>query len=65
TTKAIPIPPKGAFDLAVMAFLSFLLLPFTITHNKRIVRWEGVVLLAIYIGYTAWITYSMGFGNLT
>ncbi len=61
TTRAIPIPPKGAFDLAVMASLSFLLLPFTITHRKRIVRWEGAVLLAIYLAYTAWITFSMGF----
>ncbi|MDH3359569.1 MAG: sodium:calcium antiporter, partial [Desulfobulbaceae bacterium] len=63
TTKAIPIPPKGALDLAVMAFLSLLLLPFTITHQKRIVRWEGAVLLATYLAYTAWITFSMGFSG--
>lgn len=63
TTRAIPIPTTGAFDLAVMAFLSLLLLPFTITHKKRIVRWEGAVLLTIYLAYTAWITYSMGFAG--
>jgi len=61
TTKAIPIPASGVLDLLVMAFLSLLLLPFTITHKKRIVRWEGAVLLAIYLAYTGWLTFSMGF----
>ena len=65
TTKAIPIPSSGFFDLLVMAFLSLLLLPFTITHQKRIVRWEGAVLLLIYLSYTAWITFSMGFAGRT
>lgn len=60
TTKAIPVPASGLLDLEVMAFLSLLLLPFTITNQKRIVRWQGAVLLAIYLAYTGWITFSMG-----
>ena len=63
TTATIPVPGNGAFDLLVMALLSLLLLPFTITHQRRIVRWEGAVLLLIYLAYTAWITFSMGFAG--
>ncbi|MDH4321490.1 MAG: calcium/sodium antiporter [Desulfobulbaceae bacterium] len=63
TTATIPIPGNGALDLLVMTVLSLLLLPFTITHQRRIVRWEGAVLLGIYLAYTAWITFSMGFAG--
>lgn len=50
--KSIPIPsPGGLFDLYVMIFMSVLLLMICITDQKRIVRWEGGLLLALYLSY--------------
>ncbi|MDH5298312.1 MAG: calcium/sodium antiporter [Desulfobulbaceae bacterium] len=60
TVRPIPVPASGLTDLMVMGLLSLLLLPFTITHRHRIVRWEGLVLLALYLAYTAWLTFSLG-----
>ncbi|GAB6095404.1 calcium/sodium antiporter [Desulfatiferula olefinivorans] len=52
TTKTIPLPGTGGmFDLAVMIFLSVLLLMICITDQKRLVRWEGGLLLGLYVSY--------------
>ncbi len=60
TTRTVPVPASGRTDLMVLAGLSLLLLPFTISHNRHVVRWEGAVLLTLYLAYTAWITFSLG-----
>ncbi|MCG8341886.1 MAG: calcium/sodium antiporter [Chlorobiales bacterium] len=51
----IAVPENGGFfDLLMMLLLALFLLPMSITDNKRIVRWEGAVLLALYFGYNIW-----------
>jgi len=55
TVRPVVIPfGGGLFDLLVMVALSLFLLPMSITHGKRIVRWEGALLLLLYLGYTVW-----------
>jgi cation:H+ antiporter len=55
TLKPIPVPAAGGLqDLYMMIFLSFILLPLGITDNKKIVRWEGCLLLILYFGYSYW-----------
>lgn len=55
TLRPIPIPPSGGGqDLLMMLFLSLLLLPLCITDKKKIVRWEGWLLLFLYFGYSSW-----------
>jgi cation:H+ antiporter len=52
--RPIGVPqPGGFFDLYVMAALGLLLLILCITHGKRIVRWEGAMLLSLYLFYHA------------
>ncbi|WP_294343495.1 calcium/sodium antiporter [Prosthecochloris sp.] len=51
----ITVPERGGFtDLLMMLLLALFLLPMSITDEKRIVRWEGAILLALYLGYTIW-----------
>jgi len=51
----IAVPVNGGFyDLFMMILLAVFLLPMSITHKKKIVRWEGAVLLAMYLGYNIW-----------
>ena len=51
----IPVPSEGGRpDLYMMTFLSLLLLPLCITDRKRIVRWEGGLLLILYFGFNGW-----------
>ena len=53
--RPIPVPEKGGnYDLLMMLFLSLFLLPLCITDKSKIVRWEGAVLLALYIGFSLW-----------
>ena len=52
----IPVPALGYYDLAVTGFLSAVLLFFSTTSNRQILRAEGVLLLAVYLGYLTWRT---------
>lgn len=55
TIHPVVIPEIGGFyDLGIMLFLAVLLLPLAITDNRKVVRWEGGVLLAIYCIYNIW-----------
>ncbi|MCJ7772751.1 MAG: calcium/sodium antiporter [Desulfobacterales bacterium] len=55
TLRPIPVPSAGGLsDLYMMVFLALLLFPLCITHKKKLVRWEGVLLIAIYFGYNFW-----------
>ena len=55
TVHPIPVPSEGGiYDLAMMTILTIILLPISITDQRRIVRWEGLLLLVCYVSYTVW-----------
>ena len=55
TLRPIPVPAAGGGqDLSMMVFLSLFLLPLCVTDRRKIVRWEGIVLLALYLGFNVW-----------
>lgn len=49
--RPVAIPAGGVADLLVMGGLSAALLAFAVTHQRRIVRWEGGLLLVAYAVY--------------
>ncbi len=51
TISPMPIPVGGHFDLAATAVLSLSLLFVSRTHNQRIIRYEGLALLALWGSY--------------
>lgn len=53
TVRPVEVPAGGVLDLAALVGLSLLLLPFSMTNGRTLVRWEGGVLLVAWIGYTA------------
>jgi len=53
--RPVPVPSDGGMpDIYMMVFLSFLLLPLCITDKKKLVWWEGCLLITIYVGYNLW-----------
>ena len=50
----VPVPEGGLQDLVILLGVTVLLMPIAITNRRRIVRLEGLFLLAIWIGYTSW-----------
>jgi len=54
--RPIAIPSSGHTDLFMMILLAVILLPLSISNQRRIVRVEGVILLLFYISYTLWRT---------
>ena len=59
TLRPIPIPPSGGGqDLIMMVFLSLLMLPLCVTDKKKIVRWEGALLLILYVVFSVWRIYK-------
>ncbi len=50
----IELPPGGWIDLAFVGLLTVILLPIAIRSGKRIVRGEGAVFLALYLGFLAY-----------
>jgi cation:H+ antiporter len=53
--RPIPVPATGGtYDLLMMLFLSLFLLPLCVTHKSKIVRWEGALLLSLYLGFSLW-----------
>ncbi len=50
----IPVPVGGLGDLAAVVVLSFVLWATTFARPPRIVRLEGILLLAIYLVYISW-----------
>jgi len=47
----VPLPRGGWIDLLAVLGLSVLLVPFSISGNYRILRWEGALLLIAYFAY--------------
>ena len=54
TISTVTVPKNGYIDLIVAGILSTIILPFAITHKRKIVRLEGIVLLLLYFSYIAW-----------
>jgi cation:H+ antiporter len=52
--RPVPTPPGSLFALLAMAGLTLLLLPMSRTTDRRISRFEGLVLLSLYAGTIAW-----------
>ena len=51
----IPLPAeRGWWDLLFMLALTLALLPIAISHQRRIMRWEGMCLLIAYVVYMGW-----------
>jgi cation:H+ antiporter len=59
----ISLPPGAPLDIIVMCSLSILMLPMVITHQKRLVRWEGLVLFLIYTAYMSWRVFAAFIGS--
>jgi cation:H+ antiporter len=66
TIAPVPLPtspPEAAIvSLGMMAFLSLVLIPMSLTSNRNISRSQGCFLLALYAGYLVyqgWVGYSM------
>lgn len=54
TVAEVPVPAGGIIDLLAVLALSLILLPFALSYDRRLVRWEGGVLMAGWIGYSVW-----------
>jgi cation:H+ antiporter len=52
--RPIPLQPGGHLDLLVVAVLSLILFLVSMTNDRKIVRTEACLLLAIYVGYITW-----------
>ena len=61
TISNISIPSRGYIDLLVAGILTAIILPFAITHKRKIVLAEGIVLLLLYFSYIVW---RMFFGGV-
>ena len=54
TLRTVTIPAGGHIDMAVMAFLSVVLLPIAIRSDRTITRGEGAFLMATFVAYLGW-----------
>lgn len=50
----LPVPQGGRLDAWAAAAIACLLLPMAVSHRFRLVRWEGGLLLACYLGFMVW-----------
>ncbi len=51
SVRAVPVPAGGGMDLAVVGFLSLMLLVTSYTRGQRIIRAEAVLLGLCYVAY--------------
>ncbi|MBW2241523.1 MAG: calcium/sodium antiporter [Deltaproteobacteria bacterium] len=58
TLRPVPVPEGGALDLAIVGFLSLVLLITSYTRGQRIIRTEAVLLGVFYLGYMAYRIHS-------
>jgi len=57
TVNPVDVPSDGGlFDLILVSAVSVLLLPIAMTGKRTISRFEGGIVLAIYIAYMSWRT---------
>ncbi len=53
TVRPIPVPADGGTDIIALALFTAILVPFSLTNGRCIVRTEGVVLLVLWIAFIA------------
>jgi cation:H+ antiporter len=58
TMRPMAIPPNGHIDLLATAGLTLMFAITASTQGHRIIRTEGLLLMATYIGYVTWRTLS-------
>jgi len=54
TTRPIPVPASGTYDVVMVIALSLILLPLSFNPDRSIPRKGGAMLLAVYVGYLSW-----------
>lgn len=54
TVRTVPVPQGGWMDLTALLVVSLLLLPFSVTGRRRIVRLEGLAFFVLWLGYSIW-----------
>jgi cation:H+ antiporter len=59
---SVPVPLHGEFDLAVVALFSLILFLVSMTNNRRILRTEATLLLALYFSYLGWRSVGFSIG---
>ena len=52
--QPVPIPAGTGSSLLMMLFLTLLLWPMILTNQRRVVRWEGALLLLLYFAHIAY-----------
>ncbi len=52
--EPVPIPAGTGTSLLMMLFLTLLLWPMILTNQRRVVRWEGALLLLLYFAHIAY-----------
>jgi cation:H+ antiporter len=51
--RPIPVPAAGSIDILALVLFTAILVPFSLTNGRCIVRSEGVVLLVLWVAYIA------------
>ena len=52
--EPVPRPEHGIWDLLAMTVVTVLLWVMALTNRFKITRWEGALLLFLYVGYMTW-----------
>jgi cation:H+ antiporter len=52
--RPVEVPLDGFKDLIAVSVLSALVLPLALSHQRRVVRREGALLLVLWVSYTVW-----------
>jgi cation:H+ antiporter len=52
--RPLPLPDSGYRDLVALVVCSLVLWVFALTSDRRIMRWEGLILLLTWAGYVFW-----------
>ncbi|MEE3326323.1 MAG: calcium/sodium antiporter [Myxococcota bacterium] len=63
TIRPMPVPQYGQIDLVATGVLGIIFTAAAFTHKRRIVRREGILLMALYVGYMTWRTVGLTLGS--
>lgn len=63
TIRPMPVPEYGQIDLVATGVLGIIFTGAAFTHKHKIVRREGFLLMALYLGYMTWRTVGLTMGS--
>ena len=63
TIRPMPVPEYGQIDLVATGVLGLIFTGAAYTGKHRIVRREGMILMALYLGYMTWRTVGLTLGS--